>query len=50
MDYSLMTPPFQINNFDEMSEKDTKEHYEWYLSEIPNRLKLLEKGLRISWA
>lgn len=47
MEYSLMTPPFQIKNFDEMSEKDAKEHYDWYISEIPNRLKLLEKALNV---
>ena len=45
MEYSLMTPPFQIKNFEEMTEKDAKEHYEWYLSEIPNRLDLLEKAV-----
>ncbi len=47
MEYSLMTPPFQVRNFDEMSEKDAKEHYEWYLSEISNRLNLLEKAVNV---
>lgn len=47
MEYPLMAPPFHIKNFDEMSETDAKEHYEWYLSEIPNRLKLLETSVKV---
>lgn len=45
VEYSLMTPPFKMKNFEEMSDKETREHYDWYISEIPIRLELLESAI-----
>lgn len=45
MEYSLMTPPFKMKDFEKMSDKEAREHFEWYLSEISVRLDLLESAI-----
>lgn len=42
MDYPMMDPPFEVIVFEDMNKKEAKEHFEWYVSEIPNRIKLLK--------
>lgn len=42
MNYELMVPPFEMKEFDEMNKKEAKEHFEWYISEIPNRIEILK--------
>lgn len=45
MEYYLMTPSFPLKNFDKMTEKEAKKHFEWYISEIPKRLGLLKRAI-----
>ncbi len=42
MNYELMAPPFEIKEFYEMNKKEAKEHFEWYISEIPHRIEILK--------
>lgn len=42
MDYYLMDPPFGSKPFREMSKKEAKIHFDWYVSEIPNRIQMLK--------
>ncbi len=42
MNYELMAPPFEMKEFDEMNKKEAKEHFEWYINEIPNRIEILK--------
>ena len=34
MEYSLMTPPFKMKNFEDMTDKEAREHYDWYLENV----------------
>lgn len=36
-----MDPPFEVKPFGKMSAKEAKKHFEWYVSEVPNRINLL---------
>lgn len=48
MEYLLMSPPFEIKDFDKMSKSEAKEHFNWYTKEIPNRVKLLNRAIEIT--
>ena len=41
MDYTLMIPPFLMEEFDKLSKSKAKQHFEWYINQIPSRLNLL---------
>lgn len=41
MDYHLMEPPI-LRPFQEMSKKEAKEHFDWYINQIPARIDLLK--------
>lgn len=41
----MMVPPFEIDDFAKLSTKEAKEHFNWYISQIPFRLQQLEKYL-----
>ncbi len=43
MDYPLMTPPFDLKPFEEMNKKEAKQYFEWYVSQIPERIAILKK-------
>lgn len=45
MEYELMIPPKEVGDFWKFSKEDAKEHFEWYISQIPFRLKQLEEFL-----
>lgn len=38
MEYKMMVPPFEMKSFDIMSKAEAKEHFHWFLSEVPNRI------------
>lgn len=42
MEYELMSPPFEMNNFSDMNKVEAKQHYDWYLSQIPKRMEQLK--------
>lgn len=48
MDYPLMEPPFEIKPFKQMSKTEAKAHFEWYISELPNRIDLLGKAFELT--
>ena len=48
MIYEAMNPPFEIESFETMSKKEAQKHFEWYISQIPMRLSLLEKAYKIT--
>ena len=39
-----MHPPFEINDFEEITRKEARIHFEWYIGEIPTRMELLRKA------
>lgn len=43
MDYPLMTPPFHLKPFEEMNKKEAKQYFEWYISQIPQRMAILKQ-------
>lgn len=44
----MMNPPFEFNGFGEMSKQQAKEHFDWYVNEIPKRIELLKKFINES--
>lgn len=44
LDYSLMTPPFEIKQFEKMTKKEAQLHFDWYVSEVPKRIELIKKA------
>jgi len=43
MNYSVVSPPFEIKHFEMMNKKEARQHLEWYKSIIPERLELLRR-------
>lgn len=41
MEYTLSLPPFQMKDFLDMNEEEAKQFFDWYVSEIPNRMHML---------
>lgn len=39
--YEMMIPPFKIVDFSEMNNKQAKEYFDWYISQIEKRIALL---------
>ena len=46
-DYELFTPPYPLD-FRNMSDKEACEYFEWFIQEIPKRLKELERVSYVS--
>lgn len=40
--YEPMCPPFDLNDFDIMTKKEAKKHFDWYITEIPKRINILK--------
>ncbi len=43
LNYPLIAPPFDMKDFDEMNKGEAKQFFDWYISEIPSRLNVLEQ-------
>lgn len=43
LDYCAMVPPFEISEFDEMTKKEARQHFDWFISQIPDRIRQLKK-------
>lgn len=48
MRYILNALPFGSKTFNEMTRKEARAHFEWYLSQIPVRIPTLEKAICLS--
>ncbi|WP_411342699.1 hypothetical protein ACE3MZ_13620 [Paenibacillus sp. WLX1005] len=46
--YPIMTPPFEVVHFEKMNKKQAQQHFEWFVSEIPSRLEILENVMKES--
>lgn len=46
MEYPIMEPPFEIQSFSELSAKESKALLNWFVSQIPVRLDLLQKAIK----
>ena len=42
----MMIPPFRIDKFTNLTPKEAKQHFEWFIEEIPNRIEYLKELLR----
>lgn len=42
MNYLMMVPPFEMKPFEEMNKEEAKQHFNWFISEIPNRINYLK--------
>ncbi|QHJ70912.1 hypothetical protein [Planococcus halotolerans] len=42
MDYYAMEPPFEISEFEVMTKKEAQQHFDWFVSQIPDRLSQLK--------
>ena len=38
-----MSPPFEVKEFKDMSKKEAQQHFDWFINEIPNRIKQLKR-------
>lgn len=45
MNYIVIEPPFKIKKFSEMTKKDARQYFDWYIGEMPKHLSLLESKL-----
>lgn len=43
-----MIPPFQVIEFSKMTKKQAQEHFDWFVNEIPVRIKLLLGAIKAS--
>ena len=43
MNYPVMKPPFEFKDFESMNKKEAKQYFDWYLSQIPERIEILKK-------
>ncbi|OLP66320.1 hypothetical protein BACPU_06220 [Bacillus pumilus] len=44
--YPWEAPHFGMKSFDEMSKKEAKQFFNWYVKQIPERIKVLEEVRR----
>ena len=42
MNYPYIVPPFEVKDFEEMSPKEARVHFDWFVGIIPDRMRLLE--------
>lgn len=42
MEYPMMEPPFPVQDFKEMTKKEAQQNFDWFISQIPNRINLLK--------
>lgn len=47
MEYELMLPPFEHNEFVNMKKKEAQQYFEWYVSQIEHRINVLEKFIEL---
>ncbi|MCR6545559.1 hypothetical protein NVS47_08550 [Dehalobacterium formicoaceticum] len=47
MIYKMMEPPFEMNDFELMNKKEAKQHFDWYVAQIPERIVMLQEYLSI---
>jgi len=45
MEYEMMLPPFEHNDFIIMKKKEAQQYFEWYISQVQHRINILEKVL-----
>lgn len=45
MEYEMMIPPFKYGKFADMKKKETQQYFEWYISQIQNRIEILKKHM-----
>lgn len=43
MEYPWMAPSFEMKPFEEMNKKEAKQHFDWYISQIPERIEVLKE-------
>ena len=48
MNYYLMEPPFEVKLFEEMTKKEAKQHFEWFVSQVPSRLEQLRNAFEVT--
>ncbi|HJV45161.1 MAG TPA: hypothetical protein VJ824_05470 [Bacillota bacterium] len=48
MEYKLMEPPFPIKSFKEMNKKEAQLHFDWFIEQIPRRMKQLKDVFTLS--
>ncbi|MCR2803636.1 hypothetical protein [Paenibacillus soyae] len=48
MKYTLMEPPFEHRPFAEMSKEEAKRFFDWYVEQIPSRMKLLSLAFQMT--
>ncbi|MDG0790939.1 hypothetical protein OMP38_08725 [Cohnella ginsengisoli] len=46
--YPMMIPPFKIVEFSELTKKQAKEHFDWFVNEIPTRINILMGAIEFS--
>lgn len=48
MNYPYIIPPFEVKEFDDMSPKEARAHFDWFVGIIPDRMRLLEERIQKS--
>jgi hypothetical protein len=49
MIYPMFAPPFKFDGFETMTKKQAQQYFDWYISCIPERVKLLEELFANVW-
>ncbi|WP_026518542.1 hypothetical protein [Butyrivibrio sp. MC2021] len=45
MNYELSIPPFENKDYDDMTPKEARQYFKWFVNNIPNRLNMFEAKL-----
>lgn len=49
-DYPMMIPPFEVKDYSTMTPKEAKQHFDWFVGEVPKRIRLLLGAIEYSEA
>lgn len=47
-DYPMMVPPFEVKDYSIMTPKEAKQNFDWFVGEVPNRIRLLLGAIEYS--
>jgi hypothetical protein len=48
-EYPYWEPPFLVESFPDLPKKQAQRYFDWYVADIPNRVKLLEEWFNDKW-
>lgn len=46
--YPLMQPPLVIEEYSKLTKKEAQQHFDWFISQIPQRIEILKKHSQVN--